>query len=104
MLFLRPLPAGPEDFFCPGNIRLRPSLQQNQNGFQPRSVRRLAQEFNTLEKESSAVDSYFNGGIEHRLTSDLGLQKAVWQNGDFECCIQGYISKEEAISAIDSIY
>lgn len=72
--------------------------------FQVRYNEAAAQEFNTLEKESSAVDSYFNGGIEHRLTSDLGLQKAVWQNGDFECCIQGYISKEEAISAIDSIY
>lgn len=72
--------------------------------FQIRYNEAAAQEFNTLEKESSAVDSYFNSGIKHRLASDLGLQKAVWQNGDFECCIQGYISKQEMIRVIDSIY
>lgn len=78
---------------------------ESKDGFlQVRYNEAKAQEFNTLEKENDVVDSYIKGGVEYRLAFDLGLQKAVWQNGDFECCIQGYISKEEAISAIDSIY
>lgn len=72
--------------------------------FQVRYNEAAAQEFNTLEKESSAVDSYFNGGIEHRLTSDLGRQKVVWQSGDFECKISGDISKQEILGMVDSIY
>lgn len=60
--------------------------------------------FNTVERENIKVDSYFKGGIEHRLTSDLEKQKAVWQNGDFECRITGDISEQEIKSMIDSIY
>lgn len=63
-----------------------------------------AQEFNTLEKENEDVGSHFVKGIEHRLTSDLGRQKAVWQNGDFECLIIGDISKQEILDMVDSIY
>ena len=63
-----------------------------------------AHEFNTLEKENGEVISYFKGGIKHRLASDLGRQKVVWQNGDFECRIAGNISEQEMIDMIDSIY
>ena len=63
-----------------------------------------AQEFNTLEKENQPVDSYYVKGIEHRLTSDQGRQKAAWQNGDFECKITGDISRQELETMIDSIY
>ncbi len=62
------------------------------------------QEFNTLEKENEVVDSYFVEGVEHRLTSDLGRQKAVWQNGDFECRITGNITEQEIMDIVDSIY
>lgn len=60
--------------------------------------------FNTVEREDDTVDSYFVHGIRHYLFFDLGLQKAVWQNGDFECCMQGYISEQEMKRIIDSIY
>ena len=63
-----------------------------------------AQEFNTLEKENQPVDSYYVKGIKHRLTSDLGRQKAAWQNGDLECSIVGDISRKELETMIDSIY
>lgn len=63
-----------------------------------------AQEFNALEKENDVVDSYLVKGIKHRLVSDLGRQKATWQNGDFECKISGDVSKQEIIDMIDSIY
>lgn len=72
--------------------------------FQIRYNEAEAQEFNTLEKENINVDSHFAKGIEHRLTSDLGRQKAIWQNGDFECKITGDLSKQEIIAIIDSIY
>ena len=62
------------------------------------------QEFNVLEKENSAVDSYIKDRIEYRLASDLGRQKATWQNGDFECQLLGDISKQELIEIINSIY
>ena len=63
-----------------------------------------AQEFNTMEKENRDVGSHFVKGIEHRLASDLGRQKAVWQNGDFECFIIGDISEQEILDMVDSIY
>lgn len=63
-----------------------------------------AREFNTVEKENGDVSSYFKGGIKHRLTSDLGRQKVVWQNGDFECRISGDISQQEITDIVDSIY
>lgn len=64
-----------------------------------------AQEFNTLERENEdIVGSYMKSGIEHGLISDLGRQKATWQNGDFECKITGDISKQEIKKMIDSIY
>lgn len=62
------------------------------------------QEFNTLEKENGDVDFHSVKGIKHRLVSDLGRQKAVWQNGDFECRINGDISEQEIKDMIDSIY
>lgn len=63
-----------------------------------------SQEFNTLEKENGDVDFHSVKGIKHRLISDLGRQKAVWQNGDFECRINGDISEQEIKDIIDSIY
>lgn len=62
------------------------------------------QEFNTLEKENGVVNFHSVKGIKHRLISDLGRQKAAWQNGDFECKISGDISEQEIIDMIDSIY
>lgn len=64
----------------------------------------VEQDFNTLEKGNTEVNSYFKSGIKHRLASDVGRQKAVWQNGDFECRIAGDISEQEIKNMIDSIY
>ncbi|WP_297871081.1 DUF4367 domain-containing protein [uncultured Oscillibacter sp.] len=62
------------------------------------------QEFNTLERENSVITSYFAGRIDHKLISDMGRQKAVWRNGDFECEISGDFSEQELKTIIDSIY
>lgn len=80
------------------------NFENGDKHFQIRYREVVAQDFNTLEKESGAVSTYLEGGIKHRLAFDLGRQKAVWQNGDFECVITGDISEEEIKNMIDSIY
>ena len=78
---------------------------QSEDGeFQIRYNEAETQDFNTLEKENINVDSHFVKGIEHRLISDLGRQKATWRNGDFECKITGDLSEQELKTIIDSIY
>ena len=72
--------------------------------FQVRYSEATAQEFSALEKENGVIDFYSMTGIKHRLISDLGRQKAAWQNGDFECQLLGDISQREMKTIIDSIY
>ena len=72
--------------------------------FQVRYSEATAQEFSALEKENGVIDFYSMKGIKHRLISDLGRQKAAWQNGDFECQLLGDISQREMKTIIDSIY
>lgn len=85
-------------------ILIRANYESEDGYLQIRYREAEAQEFTTLEMENGIVDSYFAKGIQHRLVSDLGRQKATWQNGDFECRIAGDISKQEIIDMIDSIY
>lgn len=78
---------------------------RNEDGYiQIRYREVAAQEFNTLERENDTVVSYIKGGIKHALISDLGRQKAIWQNGNFECKIAGDISRQEIKEVINSIY
>lgn len=58
----------------------------------------------SLEKERGNIEPYFAEEIEHYLLTDLGREKAIWQNGDLECTIIGNVSSEELKSTIDSIY
>lgn len=61
-------------------------------------------DFFALEKEYGYVDFHDVENVEHYLLSDLGRQKAIWQNGDFECVISGDVSEQEIKTMIDSIY
>ena len=56
-----------------------------------------------LEKEEAMI-SYFQEKLQHFLMSDLGRQKAFWQNGIIECRISGNVSQDEMLDIIDSIY
>lgn len=85
-------------------ILIYADYESSDGAFRIRYNEAEAQEFNTLEKENINVDSHFVKGIEHRLTSDQGRQKAIWQNGDFECKITGDLSEQELKTIIDSIY
>lgn len=72
--------------------------------FQVRYREAEIHEFNILERENRAISSYLVGGIDHCLISDLGREKATWQNGDFECQLLGDVSRDEMESIVDSIY
>lgn len=85
-------------------ILIYADYQSEDGEFQIRYNEAEAQEFNTLEREISVITSYFAGGIDHKLVSDLGRHKAIWRNGDFECKITGDLSEQEIINIIDSIY
>lgn len=59
---------------------------------------------NALEKEYGSVELYCVADSDHYIFTDLGRQKAVWQNGDFECKISGSISLQDMKAMISSIY
>lgn len=72
--------------------------------FQIRYSEKAITEIAVVEREDNPVDSYLTHGITHYLLTDLGREKAVWQNGDFECVLFGDISGQEMRDMIDSIY
>lgn len=57
-----------------------------------------------LEKEYGNITTHLVGEITHYLVTDLGWEKAVWQNGDLECQLLGDVSQEELKAILDSIY
>ena len=62
------------------------------------------QSFYETEKNFEDAKPYVVGGIEHNLINDLGYEKAVWLNDNWECSISGELSRDELIAMIDSIY
>lgn len=90
--------------FRKAGILIEAVYQSEDGEFRIRYRESAAQELSALEKENGVVNSHVVKGIDHRMASDLGRQKAIWQNGDFECMIVGDISEQEIIDMIDSIY
>ena len=58
----------------------------------------------TYPKDNTEVELYETHGIEHYITSNEGLYRSVWSNGDIVCEIYGVGTKEELLKIIDSIY
>ena len=58
----------------------------------------------TYPKDNTEVELYETHGIEHYITSNEGLYRSVWSNGDIVCEIYGVGAKEELLKIIDSIY
>lgn len=56
------------------------------------------------EKDEGNPEIYKKGGISHYIMTNMGIYKAVWLNGKFECTISGLTEKNELIKIIDSIY
>ena len=61
-------------------------------------------DFSSLEQENDNVEVYSSGGLKHYLLSDMGRQKAVWQNGELECQVTGDVTRQEIKKIIASIY
>ena len=57
-----------------------------------------------IEKDKANTLLYENGGYSHYVMSDNGLCKATWIAGDIQCMIFGFVSRDEMIKIIDSIY
>lgn len=60
--------------------------------------------FRSLEREEGYMGVYLCGNIKFYLMSDLGRQKAFWQNGELECQMAGNVSEQEMKDIINSIY
>lgn len=63
-----------------------------------------AEDETIIEKDASSVGLYEKNGIAHYLITDMGCEKAIWQNGELECYIMGMVSRQEMREIIDSIY
>lgn len=57
-----------------------------------------------IEKDNTNVSPYEKGGHSHYIMTDNGLCTATWIVGDIQCMIFGFISQDEMIKIIDSIY
>lgn len=57
-----------------------------------------------IEKDAASVGLYEKNGIAHYLITDMGCEKAIWQNGELECWVTGMVSRQEMREIIDSIY
>lgn len=55
-------------------------------------------------KDEENPELYTSGGIDHHIVTNAESYKAIWQNGNFECCLSGFESREELIKTIDSMY
>lgn len=57
-----------------------------------------------IEKDASGVLLYEKGGYAHYIMEDHGLYTTTWIADNMQCVIAGFISRDEMIQVIDSIY
>lgn len=55
-------------------------------------------------KDEDHPEIYTVGGIDHYIMTNVGQYSSIWQNGNFECTLYGFESREELIKTIDSMY
>lgn len=55
-------------------------------------------------KDEGEIEIYYVQGIEHYISTNEGLFRAVWANQNVFCEIHGIETKEELLKIIDSIY
>ena len=60
----------------------------------------------SIEKDQKDVLSLFVHSVEHYIFYDgeSGMEKAVWNNGDFGCRMMGNVSQEELERIVKSVY
>ena len=62
------------------------------------------QQYSQWQKDEGIPEPYNVGGVTHYLMTNMGREKAVWLNGNYECGITGDITREELLQMLDSIY
>ena len=62
------------------------------------------QQYSQWQKDEGIPEPYNVGGVTHYLMTNMGREKAVWLNGNYECGITGDITHEELLRMLDSIY
>ncbi len=87
-----------------GKILIRADYISDTGAFQIRYNEAVNANFSSLEIENPNVKTYLMEGIKHYLLTDLGYQKAFWENGELECQMFGKVSEEEMKEIIDSTY
>lgn len=55
-------------------------------------------------KDEDSPDTYVAGGVDHIILTNMGNFQATWQRENVECSISGYLSRDELIKSIDSMY
>lgn len=60
--------------------------------------------YSLFTKDEGTPEVYTAFGIDHYIMTNEDEYKAIWQNGNFECSLSGFESREELIKAIDSMY
>ena len=55
-------------------------------------------------KDEDNPDTYTVSGIDHYIMTNDDQYIAVWQNGNFECSLSGFTSREDLFRVIDSMY
>ena len=57
-----------------------------------------------IEKDAREIQQYESHGQIHYIMEDNGCYKATWTVDNIQCIISGFITEEELIKIIDSIY
>lgn len=69
------------------------------------SIRKIGSApYSEVEINDPNVEVYLAGGIEHHLVNDVKQRKASWCNGNWECYIEGQLTRDDLLVMIDSIY
>lgn len=56
-----------------------------------------------IEKDQHAAESSIINNKLYYFISDQGIEKVIWQNGEFECLIYGTVTRAEMEQIISSI-
>lgn len=61
-------------------------------------------EHRLFTKDEGNPEVYTTGGIDHYIMTNVGQYKAIWQNGNFECSLFGFESRDDLLKSINSMY
>lgn len=87
-----------------GSVLIYADYSSDDGTFQIRYKETPKLDLSSIEIESSDEETHWKKGIKHYILTDLGYEKAFWQNGELECQMFGDVSEQELKDIINSIY